>query len=284
MTQSDTKIILLGTGNPNPDPQRSGPSVAIIVGETPYIVDFGPGIIRQAAALSPQYGGQFHALDVRNIKRAFLTHLHSDHTIGYPDLILTPWVMGRDEPLKVYGPEGTRQLTDHILKAYQDDIQYRSRGLEPTTNQGWCVDVQEISEGVIYTDENIRVEAFLVKHGSWPNAFGLRFITPDKVIVISGDTAPCENIRKFSLGADILIHEVYCQKFFEQKDGSWQSYHASHHTSTLELARLAQETKPGLLVTYHTLFWGASEQDLLDEIRGIYAGPVLIGSDLQVLA
>jgi len=91
-----TKVVLLGTGNPNPDPEHSGCSVAIIAGGTPDIVDFGPGLIRQAAALSPAYGGKLEALDVENIKHAFLTHLHSDHTIGYPDLILTPWVKGRD--------------------------------------------------------------------------------------------------------------------------------------------------------------------------------------------
>jgi ribonuclease BN (tRNA processing enzyme) len=98
--------------------------VAIIVGQTPYIIDFGPGLIRQAAQLSPRYGGEIEALSVKNIKHAFLTHLHSDHTTGYPDLILTPWVMGRDRPLEVYGPEGINTMTDHILTAYQVDINY----------------------------------------------------------------------------------------------------------------------------------------------------------------
>lgn len=283
MTLNSTRIVLLGTGNPNPDPRHSGPSVAIIVGETPYIIDFGPGLIRQAAALTPRYGGDIPALEIKNIRRAFLTHLHSDHTIGYPDLILTPWVMGRDQPLELYGPEGTLKLTQDILKAYQDDIQYRLNGLEPANDQGWRVNVHEIREGLIYTDDNIQVEAFLVKHGSWPNAFGYRFCTPDKVIVISGDTAPCENILKFSYGVDILLHEVYFHAAFTQKDQSWQSYHTNHHTSTLELARLARETKPGLLITYHTLFWGATGQEILNEICSIYKGEVFIGEDLQVI-
>ncbi len=91
-----TKVVLLGTGNPNPSPSQSGCSVAIVVNDMPYIVDFGPGLIRKAAALSPKYRGSIKGLDVKNIRRAFLTHLHSDHTSGYPDLILTPWVMGRD--------------------------------------------------------------------------------------------------------------------------------------------------------------------------------------------
>ena len=283
MSQQNTKVVLLGTGNPNPDPKHSGPSIVIIVGETSYIIDFGPGLIRQAATLTPGYGGNIPALEINNINRAFLTHLHSDHTIGYPDLILTPWIMGREQPLEVYGPEGTKKLTSHILKAYQDDIQYRLFGLEPANDHGWRVNVHEITEGIVYSDTNIHVEAFLVRHGSWPNAYGYRFKTPDKVIVISGDTAPCVNIREYSYGVDILLHEVYYHGAFAQKDTLWQNYHTSHHTSTLELAMLAQETKPGLLVAYHTLFWGATNQEILDEISSIYNGPVIIGEDLLVI-
>ncbi len=283
MNTSKTKIVLLGTGNPNPDPNHSGPSVAIITNGTPYLIDFGPGLIRQAAALTPRYGGDITELEARCLKKAFLTHLHSDHTIGYPDLILTPWVMGRDEPLEVFGPEGTRELTDRILKAYRADIQYRLNGLEPINNLGWHVKVHEIGDGLIYADENINVEAFSVQHGSWSNAFGYRFSTPDKVIVISGDTTPCENIYQFGMGADVLIHEVYYQEAFDRLEASWQKYHAAHHTSTLELAKIARVTQPGTLVLYHTLFWGGTSEDILQEIRTIYGGKVLVGSDSQII-
>ena len=277
-----TKVILLGTGTPNPDPKHSGCSVAIVVNDIPYIVDFGAGVVRQAAAMSPRYGGQIAGLSVKKIKRAFLTHLHSDHTVGYPDLIFTPWVMGRDEPLEVYGPEGIVKMTENILKAYQDDIKYRLYGLEPANNLGWRVRAFEIEEGVIYKDKNVKVEAFLVKHGSWPNAFGFKFFTPDKVIVISGDTRPCDNIIKFSQGADILIHEVYCKRTYDRKTEFWKKYHAKNHTSTYELAEIANETKPGLIILYHILFWGATEQDLLNEISETYQGKVVVGSDLAV--
>jgi ribonuclease BN (tRNA processing enzyme) len=279
---TQTKVVLLGTGNPNPDPYHSGCSVAIIVNETPYIIDFGPGLIRNASKLSPRYGGKIEALNVKNIKRAFLTHLHSDHTVGYPDLILTPWVMGRNEPLEVYGPEGIKKMTTHILEAYQEDIKYRLYGLEPANNQGWRVNAHEIKEGFIYKDKYVSVEAFSVRHGSWPNAFGFRFTTPDKVIVISGDTAPCENMIKYSKDADILIHEVYYKKVFDQKDEFWKKYHSKNHTSTCELGTIARETKPKLLVLYHILFWGATEQDLLREIRENYDGNVAVGSDLDI--
>lgn len=280
---SATKVVLLGTGNPNPDPEHSGCSVAIIVNDTPYIVDFGPGLIRKAAQMSPGYGGNIEALSPRNIKRAFLTHLHSDHTTGYPDLILTPWVMGRDEPLQVYGPEGLKKMTDNILEAYEDDIKYRLYGLEPANDRGWRVIASEIEEGLVYEDENVKVEAFLVSHGSWPNAYGYRFTTPDKVIVISGDTTPSENLIKFSKGADILLHEVYYKKGFDKKDEFWKKYHSQNHTSTLELAEIANEVKPGILVLYHILFWGAEDHDLIDEIKTKYDGKVLVGSDLMVI-
>jgi ribonuclease Z len=277
-----TKVILLGTGNPNPDPFHSGCSIAIVVNDIPYIVDFGPGLIRKAAALSPRYGGSEKGLEITEIKRAFLTHLHSDHTTGYPDLILTPWVIGRDEPLEVFGPEGIIQMTNNILSAYQQDIYYRLYGSEPANDQGWRVNAHEINEGVIYKDERVKVEAFLVRHGSWPNAYGFRFTTADRVIVISGDTAPCENILKYAKGADILLHEVYYQHGFEQKSELWKDYHSKHHTSTIEVGELAEKTKPGLVVLYHITFWGATDDDLLQEISAVYKGKVAVGKDLSI--
>jgi ribonuclease Z len=281
-TSDITKVVLLGTGNPNPDPNHSGCSIAIVVHDTPYIIDFGPGLIRQATALSPRYGGTIKGLSLEKIKKAFLTHLHSDHTVGYPDLIFTPWVEGRDEPLEVFGPEGIREMTDHILKAYQEDIKYRLYGLEPANNEGWRVNAHEIDEGVIYQDENVTVEAFLVKHGSWPNAFGFRFTTPDKKIVISGDTAPCENIIEFSKGADILIHEVYYKKALDKRNEFWKKYHSKNHTSTYELGEIANKSKPGLVILYHTLYWGATNEQLLEEILEVYKGKVVVGSDLDI--
>jgi len=279
-----TKVVLLGTGTPNPNPSQSGCSVAIVVNDTPYIVDFGPGLIRQAAAMSPGYGGSIAGLDVKNIKHAFLTHLHSDHTTGYPDLILTPWVMGRDAPLEVYGPEGINKMTEHILEAYCEDIRYRLYGQEPINNEGWRVNSHEIThEGVIYHDTNVTVEAFPVKHGTWPNAWGFRFTTPDKVIVLSGDTSPTDKVVEYASGADILIHEVYYKEALEKRDAFWKDYHAHNHTSTTELAVIAGKTKPKLLVLYHILYWGATDEDILKEIRdGGYKGKVIVGHDLDV--
>lgn len=276
-----TQVVLLGTGTPVPNPERSGPSVAIIVNNTPYIVDFGPGIIRRAAKMSALHGGPFEALNVYNIKHAFLTHLHSDHTTGYPDLILTPWVRGRDAPLEVFGPEGIVEMTHHILKAYDHDIKYRLYGLQPANDQGWRVNAHTVSEGIVYKDENVTVEAFPVKHGTWPNAFGYRFTTPDRVIVISGDTSPDTNIEKYSQGADILIHEGYPEKWLETKSKFWQKYHKNNHTSAKELANIVEKSNPKLLVLYH-LLGKVHEKQIVSEIKETYKGDVVIGNDLDV--
>lgn len=278
-----TKVILLGTGNPNPAPNQSGCSVLILVNDTPYIVDFGPGLIRRAAALTPKYGGKLENLKIAKLKHAFLTHLHSDHTTGYPDLILTPWVMGRNAPLQVYGPEGTDKLTSNILKAYEDDIRYRVYGTEMANDLGWRVNSHEfMKEGIIYQDDNVKVEAFPVTHGTWPNAWGFRFTTPDKVIVISGDTTPNEKVIEYAKGADILIHEVYSKAAFDKRKKSSQEYHKKQHTSTYELGEIGNKTNPGIIVLYHILFWGYTEQDLLDEISTVYKGKVISGRDLDI--
>ncbi len=281
---AQTKVILLGTGTPNPDPEHAGSSVAIVVGDTPYLIDFGAGIVRQAAKMTPQYGGDFPQLEAKNLKIAFLTHLHSDHTIGFPDLLLTPWVLERDEPLEVYGPVGTKNLTNNILEAYKADIDYRLNGLEPANENGWKVNTYEFDEdGVIYQDSLVKVEAFKVVHGGWTNAFGFRFTTADKTIVISGDTKPCDNILEYSKGVDILIHEVYSYFRWTKRNDFWRNYHAANHTSTFELGELAAKAKPGKVVLYHLLFWGDSEQDLLDEIAEKYDGEVIVGRDFMVI-
>ena len=278
-----TKLVMLGTGNPNPSPDQSGCALALVVNDIPYIIDFGPGLVRRSARLTPRYGGNIVGLETRKLKTAFLTHLHSDHTAGYPDLILTPWVMGRAEPMEVFGPVGTGHMTEHILQAYQEDIRYRVYGDEPTNDRGWRVNWHEFEqEGEIYRDSNIVVEAFPVTHGSWPNAWGFRFTTPDKVIVISGDCKPSPKVVEYATGADILVHEVYSQAGYETKSADWKAYHSVHHTSTLELAEIARKAEPGKVVLYHILFWGSSEAELLQEIQTVYSGEVHVGADLDI--
>ena len=275
----ETQIVLLGTGTPNADPDRMGPSLAIIVDETPYIVDFGPGIVRRAAA-AEQAGVK--ALAVKNLQIAFLTHLHSDHTTGYPDLIFTPWVLGRKEPLQVYGPPGITAMTEHILAAYAMDRDSRVCGFEPINPDAYGAVAHEIEPGMIYQDENVKVEAFGVEHGEGWLAVGYQFITTDRRIVISGDTAPCEALIEQWKGCDVLVHEVYSQTAFEQRSEKWQHYHSHMHTSTTELAEIANKVRPKQLVLTHLLMWGCSEAELVAEIKQTYSGDVVCGQDLGI--
>lgn len=277
--QSRTQIVILGTGTPNADPDRSGPSVAIVVNDTPYIVDFGPGVVRRAAAA---HNKGVKGLAMPKLTRAFVTHLHSDHTVGYADLIFTPWVLERETPLEVYGPKGLKAMTDHILKAYQEDIDIRLDGLEPANETGYKVNAHEIKPGVVYKDQNVTVKAFLVNHGSWKQAFGYRFDTPDRSIVISGDCAPSESVIENCNGCDVLIHEVYSESGFKTRSPVWQKYHSTFHTSSRQLGQIATKAKPGLLILYHQLYWGRSDEELVNEVRQFYEGKVVSGSDLAV--
>lgn len=274
-----TQVVVLGTGTPEPYPDRAGPAVAIVVNGAAYLVDCGAGVVKRAEA-AEQNG--ITALDIKNLKIVFITHLHSDHTLGYPDLIFSPWVLHRQAPLQAYGPHGLRSMTDHILKAWQQDIQVRTTGLEEANHTGYRVEVHEISPGVIYQDRNVKVTAFLVKHGSWKQAFGYRFDTPDRSIVLSGDTAPTDAVAKACNGCDVLLHEVYNPGGAEMREEHWKQYFAAFHTSPQQLGEIATRAHPKLLVLYHQVLEQLPEQDLLEQVQQAYKGKVVSAHDLGV--
>ncbi len=279
-SESRTRVVLLGTGTPNADPERSGPALAVVVDSVPYLVDAGPGVVRRAAAAA--LNGEA-ALEAHRLARVFLTHLHSDHTVGLPDLLFTPWVLERNEPLQVYGPQGTEEMMHHLKAAYSQDVGMRIFGLEPANDLGHRVAAQDVEPGLIYEDERVRVHAIPVIHGSWPTAYGFRFETPDKVVVISGDAAPSESLVEACDGCDILVHEVYAKWGWDRRESIWQTYHAAFHTSGFELGELAARARPGVLVLTHQLLWGATEEQLLEEIRQGFSGEVVYGRDLDVI-
>ena len=276
---TDTKLILLGTGTPFADPTKSGPSLAIVVNNTSYIVDCGPGVVRRAAEAS-KLG--FPSLEAAQLKTLFITHLHSDHTIGLADIILTPAVLDRNAPISIYGPVGSKKMTDDLMSAYKEDIAIRINGLEKGDAIAYQVYTNEIKEGQIYKDSNLTVTAFNVQHGQWDNAFGFVFQTKDKKIVISGDCTYSENLIKYAKDCDILVHEVYSDAGLKKRTQRWQDYHSTFHTSTYQLADIANQVKPKLLILNHQLTFGTSLQSLLDELKLKYAGPVVNGADLDV--
>ncbi len=274
-----TVVILLGTGMPYPNHRAQGPATAVTVGRRMFLFDAGPGVVRQMEAAGlPVRGGSVTAL--------FLTHLHSDHTLGYPDLIFTSWVMGRREPLRVFGPPGTRRMTRLLIEAWDEDIHVRERGLEHAAPGGYRVEVREITGGLVYDSAGVRVRAIPVPHGSWKWAFAYRMDTPSRSIVISGDTAPSEELERAARGVDLLIHEVYPESRLapEPRPGGedWVRYMRSFHTSDRELGALAARARPKLLVLYHIVRMGGTDEELLRGVReGGFDGPTVIGHDLD---
>ena len=253
--------------------------MAIVVNDTPYLVDCGPGVVRRAAAAEK---AGITALKVTRLKTVFITHLHSDHTLGYPDLIFTPWVLERQEPLTAYGPKGLQKMTDHLEKAWSKDVHVRTHGLEQANTTGYKVAVHEIAPGVVYRDANVTVRAFPVKHGTWDQAFGYRFDTADRRIVISGDTAPTEEVVKACDGCDVLLHEAYNPNGEELHEQHWKDYFHSFHTSPQELGDIARRARPKLLVLYHLSLERLPEADLVDQVKKYYPGKMESGKDLGV--
>jgi ribonuclease Z len=277
-----TRVVLLGTGTPGLDPDRSGPATAIVVNDAAYLVDLGPGVVRRASAASRDAGMRrgIKALDPLNLRVAFVTHLHSDHTVGYPDLIFSPWTVGRRVPLEVYGPKGLAAMTQHLLEAYRVDIDTRTNvdGNQRDFPEGHGVNPHEVVAGVVYKDANVTVTAFPTKHAM--ESYGYRFDTPDRSIVISGDTNPTKATIEACRGCDVLIHEAHTPAWLATRPDRFQRFSAKYHTTTPELAELAREAKPKLLIVYH--YSSLSPEELITDLVSRYPGHVVIGRDLDV--
>jgi ribonuclease BN (tRNA processing enzyme) len=278
-----TQVVILGTGTPRADPDRSGPAVAVISNDQAYLFDAGPGVVRRAAAASRVDG--IPALTASRLGRVFLTHLHSDHTLGLPDLIFSPWVLGRTAPLDLFGPPGTKSMVDHIEAAWQQDIDIRVHGLEHGNETGYKVTVHEIEPGVVYRDSGLKITAIPVHHGSWPQAFAYRIDAPDRSIVISGDCSPSPALLEAAKGCDLLLHEVYSETEPEHghfNSPDWPEYMRQFHTSTAQVAEIANQAKPKLLVLYHQIWGNVEDEALLKEVRRAYQGSVRSAKDLDV--
>ena len=283
-----TQVVLLGTGTPPADPDRSGPATAVVVNGTPYLVDAGAGVVRRAKSAVVDKG--VAGLDPVKLRVVFFTHLHSDHTVGYPDVILTPWVLGRRVPLEVHGPRGIREMTDHLLEAYRADFDTRTkdRGLYTVGAfpEGHAVNAHEVRPGVVYKDANVTVTAFATKHAM--ESYGYRFDTPDRSIVVSGDTNPTQATIDACRGCDVLVHEVLTEDWLTRRP-DFRAYAAQFHTTTRQLVELATKARPRLLILSHT---SLSLRPTVDSERSTpaamlgemssYAGHVVVGRDLDV--
>ena len=275
-SSDSTTVVLLGTGMPRPDPNASGPATAVVVGSRVFLFDAGPGVMRRVAAAH---------LPINGPTALFFTHLHSDHTLGYPDVIFTTWVMGRRKPLEAYGPHGLAAMTTHILEAWSEDEDIRTNGLEHEPANGYAVHVHEISPGVVYDSGGVRITAIPVLHGSWKEAYGYRIDTPTRSIVLSGDTRYAKSVEDAARGVDVLIHEVYPgAPAPEARPGGsdWPEYMREFHTSAAELGRLAAAAQPKMLVLIHIVGDPRRDDEIVKTIQAAgYTGRVVIGKDLD---
>ncbi len=277
---ADMKVILLGTGTPFASPTQSGPATAVIVDSVSWIIDAGPGVVRRASAA--HIAGE-PALAQPNLSRLLITHLHSDHTLGLPDLIYSPWTLDRLVPIQIWGPPGTKNMVGHIEKAYSADLKIRLEGSEPANPDGWRTKVVETTGGIIFQDATLTIEAIPVCHADWDTAFGYKFSHRGKVAVISGDTTYCPALEAAAQGADLLVHEVYDSDALVRRKPEWQNYHNKAHTAGEDVGTLATNAGVKSLVLYHQITFSGSKAAILEQIKSTYSGPLTWGEDLMVI-
>ncbi len=274
---SAVKAVLLGQGTPLLNASRSGTSVGIVAGGTVYVFDAGPGVEHRIFELRDRHPD----LGIRAIGPVFITHLHSDHTLGLPALLYHHGT----GPLTVFGPVGTAAMVRHIGEAWAEDREVRLQE-NPTEDRGtWGLDpkVTEVSEGEVFRNDDITVRAFAVPHAVWKHAFGYRIDAGGRSIVLSGDTRPTDVVARACNGCDVLFHEVYSNEFLDGQPDYRKPYHRGAHTSPAELARSATAAHPGVLVLYHQLYGKATDDDLVREVRaGGYSGRIVSAHDLDI--
>ena len=276
---ADMTLVLLGTGTPNPVPERAGAASAVIVDGQPWIIDAGPGVVRRVEATRR---AGVKALTQPNLSRALLTHLHSDHTLGLPDLMYAPWTLEREVPLKVWGPKGVSAMVGHLEKAFSEDVHNRINGAEPANETGWRIEATDIEAGILYDDGSLVIEAISACHGDWKQAFAYKFSHQGQSILISGDTTYCPAVEAAARGVDILLHEVYDAEALARRSEEWQNYHRAAHTSGPDLGKLAGDAKPKHLVLHHQLVWSGSREAVMAQVDTGFSGKTTWGEDLMV--
>jgi ribonuclease Z len=265
-------VVLLGTGFPRPDPARAAASTAIVAGDKWFVVDAGRGATMRIAGTDLKYA---------NLKAVFLTHLHSDHTAGLPDLFDTSWQFGRKTaPLELYGPPGTKRLSNAMLQFFAEDIHWRRDLLEKHPGGGATIRTHIVREGVVYDDGGVKVTAFAVDHKPVPYAFGYKFESGGETVVISGDTRPTPNLIRYAKGADVLVLEAYLPEFFDKVDTPEVAARLkSYHTSADEAGEIAAAAGVKTLVLTH-LIPGDADETFRERAAKKFKGKIVVGRDL----
>ena len=272
----EIKVTLLGTGCPPAVMNRFGPSILVEAGEQKFLFDAGRGALQRLNQVKVRW---------RDVQGVFLTHLHSDHVVGFPDLWLTGWLTpGRDVPLQVWGPRGTKKMMSHLEQAYEYDIRIRLYDDRPSP-EGVVILAEDVAGGFVYEKDGVKITAFEVDHTPVKPAFGYRIDYAGRSVVLSGDTRVSENLIRHAQGVDLLVHEVAAPETF-QRAGSPPERAKSvvaHHVTPEQAGEVFSRTKPKLAVYSHIVLPTATEQDLIPPTRKTYAGPLELGEDLMVM-
>jgi ribonuclease Z len=265
------RVTLLGTGSPRPSVDRNGPAVLVEVGGKYLLVDAGRGVVQRLQQLD---------IRISDIHQVFLTHLHSDHISALDDIWLTGWIYQRSLPLNIYGPKGAKSFVDYLSQAYSHDVQLRNQysGLDP--NSGVVV-AYDIKPGVIYSENGVKVTAFLVDHKPVDPAYGYRIDFGERSVVISGDTTYSQSLVDHSVGIDLLVHEIMSVKSeILEKNPRLQKIQR-YHTSPEQLVKVLNGVKPRAAVLTHVIIVGTTEDDVLQQVNNGYKGELYMGEDLM---
>ena len=273
----EIKVTLLGTGSPPPVMNRFGPSILVEAGGGKFLFDAGRGALQRLAQLGVRW---------QDVDGLFLTHLHSDHVVGFPDLWLTGWLVGagRSRPLHVWGPRGTRKMMSHLEQAYEYDIRIRLYD-DRASPDGVVILAEDIGEGVVHEKGGVKITAFDVDHTPIKPAFGYRIDHAGRSVVLSGDTRVSENLIRHAQGVDLLVHEVASPETFQRAGAPPERAKSivAHHVTPEQAGEVFSRTKPKLAVYSHIVLPTATEQDLIPSTRKTYSGPLEVGEDLMVI-
>ncbi len=271
------KVTLLGTGCPPPVMNRFGPSTLVEAGQQKFLFDAGRGAMQRLTQLSVRW---------QDVQGVFFTHLHSDHTVGFPDLWLTGWLIvpGRNKPLQVWGPIGTAAMMSHLKEAYEFDIRVRIQN-DGASPEGAMLVATDIGEGVVYEKSGVKITAFEVDHAPVKPAFGYRIDYAGRSVVLSGDTRVSENLIRYAQGVDVLVHEVFAPETLLRAGvpPARAKKITDMHTTPEQAGEVFKRAKPRLAVYSHIGMPSATEQDLLMATRKTYGGPLQVGEDLMVI-
>lgn len=286
------EVVLLGTGSPLPGPHRCGAGQVVIAGETRVLIDCGWGAARRLFAA----GSPPSLIDV-----ACFTHMHSDHITDMPDFLIMRWIGGAKTPLKVYGPEGTRAMIDGFLAALARDIGYRfAHHGDKLSRDGIRCDVVELPAepaAVPVTEvAGLVIEAFEVDHRPVVPALGFRLEYEGRLLVISGDTKPCDALVQAARDADLFVCEALNLAMFKgsidlvrktnTNTAAMLEEAIAYHSATADVAKMARDAGVRRLVLSHLM--PAVSPDDANAIEAFTAGmkeifprEIIVGRDLQ---